>query len=121
MLGDKSLKVKYLNPNLLLVASGTPLGFTSESLGQDVQALHILLVDAVTGRPVFRQSHKVSLMRFEDTSKVLPNCMPSTTDSRGGEPSVKDFGNTEDLWTLSEAGWSSARVTMWGIHQASTR
>ncbi|KAK9816030.1 hypothetical protein WJX74_010737, partial [Apatococcus lobatus] len=58
VLGDKSLKVKYLNPNLLLVASGTPAGVSSDALGQEVQALHILLLDTVTGRPVFRQSHK---------------------------------------------------------------
>lgn len=57
MLGDRSLKLKYLNPNLLLLASGPPDGVPGASL--KAPRLTISLLDTVTGQVLFRQTHQV--------------------------------------------------------------
>lgn len=56
VLGDRSLKVKHLNRHALLVASGAHPGAVVDP--QELQ-LHVELLDAVTGRPLFRQVHQV--------------------------------------------------------------
>lgn len=53
VLGDRSLKVKHLNRHMLLLASGSTPGQPSSTPPQ----LAIELVDAVTGRSLFRQTH----------------------------------------------------------------
>ncbi len=56
VVGDRSLKVKHLNPHALLVASGAPLGAPTPPAQLQ---LHVEILDAVTGRPLFRQVHQV--------------------------------------------------------------
>ena len=60
VLGNKSLKMKYLNPNSVFVASGPPEGLLSEDLEPSSILLTVQIVDTVTGAPIHRQVHKVS-------------------------------------------------------------
>ena len=61
VLGDRSLKFKYLNPNTLFVAVGPPDGVPSAALPPDALQLTVSIIDTVTGRPLFRQTHQVRL------------------------------------------------------------
>ena len=54
MLGDRSLKLKYLNPNTMFLATGS----TPEQPGKAHITAHIF--DTVTGRLLFSQTHEVS-------------------------------------------------------------
>ncbi|KAK9804018.1 hypothetical protein WJX73_002264 [Symbiochloris irregularis] len=56
VLGDRSLKLKYLNPNLLLIATGPPNGAPAK--GTKTPRLTISILDTVTGQVLFRQSHQ---------------------------------------------------------------
>jgi hypothetical protein len=56
VLGDRSLKVKHLNRHALLVASGAATGV---AVVPDQLQLHVDVLDAVSGRPLFRQVHQV--------------------------------------------------------------
>lgn len=56
MLGDRSLKVKHLNRHALLVASGAAPG---DAVPSEELQLHVEILDAVSGRPLFRQVHQV--------------------------------------------------------------
>lgn len=56
MLGDRSLKVKHLNRHALLVASGAAPGVAEPP---ERLQLHVDVLDAVSGRPLFRQVHQV--------------------------------------------------------------
>jgi len=61
VLGSGELKFKYLNPNMLLVAVGEPNGGSARG-GADAGAapkLTVLLLDAVSGRVLFSQTHEV--------------------------------------------------------------
>ena len=58
MLGNRSLKLKYLNPNMMLVATGVPDGEQATKRSQ--QDLTIFLIDTVTGQVLHRQTHQVS-------------------------------------------------------------
>ncbi len=58
MLGDRSLKLKYLNPNTLFVATGSVPGQTSPGSASSHVTAHIF--DTVTGRLLFSQTHEVS-------------------------------------------------------------
>ena len=55
MLGNRSLKLKYLNPNTLFVATGTPPG-VAKGTARHITA-HIF--DTVTGQLLYSQSHEV--------------------------------------------------------------
>ena len=57
VLGDRSLKLKYLNPNLLLLATGPPNGAPLSTIKSP--RLTVSLLDTVTGQVLFRQSHQV--------------------------------------------------------------
>lgn len=54
VLGDRSLKYKYLNPNTLFIATGSPAGVDADG---DDAPLTAHIIDAVTGRMLHRQSH----------------------------------------------------------------
>lgn len=56
MLSDRSIKYKYLNPNLLFLATApsTSSSDDSDSLSSEVV---VSLVDTVTGRMLHRQAH----------------------------------------------------------------
>ena len=59
VLGDKSMQIKYLNPNVLFVAAGVPDG--SPLLpGLPPPQLRVELLDSVTGRVLASFMHKVS-------------------------------------------------------------
>ena len=60
ILGNKSLKIKYLSPSTVFVATGAPQGQLTEDLDTSSLALTIHIVDTVTGAPIFSQIHKVS-------------------------------------------------------------
>ncbi|KAI3435883.1 hypothetical protein D9Q98_001941 [Chlorella vulgaris] len=55
VMGSGEVKFKYLNPNALLVAVGVPGHASSQS---EEPRLTMLLVDAVTGRVLFSQTHE---------------------------------------------------------------
>ena len=55
VLGDRSLKLKYLNPNTLFVATGTQPG---EATGAE-RHITAHIFDTVTGQLLFSQSHEV--------------------------------------------------------------
>ncbi|GLI60547.1 hypothetical protein VaNZ11_002704 [Volvox africanus] len=61
VLSDRSIKYKYLNPNLLFVATGIANGVPSDSVAAGVDSLSeevtVHLLDTVTGRILHRQSH----------------------------------------------------------------
>lgn len=60
VLGDGSVKFKYLSPNTLLAVVGLPRG--AAELGSDAAEggrLTALALDAVTGRVLFSQAHEV--------------------------------------------------------------
>ncbi|GMH35035.1 hypothetical protein BSKO_02903 [Bryopsis sp. KO-2023] len=54
VLGDRTLKFKYLNPNTVMIASGLADG--SSSVAEDSE-LSIHIIDTVTGRILHRQIH----------------------------------------------------------------
>lgn len=56
VLGDRSLKVKHLNRHALLVASGAA---PADAIAPGDLQLHVEILDAVSGRPLFRQVHQV--------------------------------------------------------------
>lgn len=56
MLGDRSLKVKHLNRHALLVALGAAPGV---AVAPEQLQLHVDVLDAVSGRALFRQVHQV--------------------------------------------------------------
>ncbi|KAL0052366.1 hypothetical protein WJX82_000955 [Trebouxia sp. C0006] len=58
ILGNKSLKIKYLNPSTVFIATGPPEGLLSEDLEASSITLTVQIVDTVTGAPVHRQVHK---------------------------------------------------------------
>lgn len=66
ILGNKSLKIKYLNPSTVFVASGPPEGLLTEDLDPNSLALTVHLVDTVTGAPIYSQTHKVGLLGTVD-------------------------------------------------------
>ncbi|KAG2424507.1 hypothetical protein HXX76_014388 [Chlamydomonas incerta] len=55
VLSDRTIKYKYLNPNLLFVATGLANGAALD--GDDSTAVTAHLVDTVTGRVLYSQSH----------------------------------------------------------------
>ena len=57
VLGDRSLKLKYLNPNTLFLASGTPPD--SPAAGTKAARITAHLIDTVTGRVLWSQTHEV--------------------------------------------------------------
>ncbi|KAG2493104.1 hypothetical protein HYH03_008767 [Edaphochlamys debaryana] len=60
VLSDRSIKYKYLNPNLLFVASGPATGAAldgSAGVGTLASEVTATLLDTVTGRVLHRQSH----------------------------------------------------------------
>ncbi|GIL85172.1 hypothetical protein Vretifemale_13572 [Volvox reticuliferus] len=61
VLSDRSIKYKYLNPNLLFVATGIANGMPLDSVAAGVDNLSnevtVHLLDTVTGRILHRQSH----------------------------------------------------------------
>ena len=59
ILGNKSLKMKYLNPSTVFIATGPSEGLLTEDLDPSSVALTVQIVDTVTGAPVHRQIHKV--------------------------------------------------------------
>lgn len=64
VLGSGELKFKYLNPNTLLVAVGEARGARSGLSVDDADAsagprLTVTLLDAVSGRVLFSQTHEV--------------------------------------------------------------
>ncbi len=84
MLGDRSLKLKYLNPNTLFVATGTQPG-QADGTERHITA-HIF--DTVTGQLLFSQAHEVGrhvIMRLLVLSRNPTACImagePSTSDS----------------------------------------
>ncbi|KAK9811605.1 hypothetical protein WJX72_006834 [[Myrmecia] bisecta] len=58
ILGDYSLKIKYMNPNTLFVATGPPDGVPTAELPLEAVRLTVHILDTVTGRPLFRQTHQ---------------------------------------------------------------
>ena len=59
VLGDKSMQIKYLNPNVLFVAAGLPDGMPLLP-GAPSPQLRIELLDTVTGRVLASFVHKAS-------------------------------------------------------------
>lgn len=72
VLGDRSMLVKYLNPNTVFVATGH--GSEPETSGM---VIHI--IDTVTGRHLFRQLHKVSKCPRRPLAPILAACGISST------------------------------------------
>ncbi|KAL3141461.1 hypothetical protein ABBQ32_005026 [Trebouxia sp. C0010 RCD-2024] len=58
ILGNKSLKIKYLNPSTVFIATGPTPGLLSEDLDSTSIRLTVQIVDTVTGAPIHRQVHK---------------------------------------------------------------
>jgi hypothetical protein len=58
VLGDRSLKIKYINRNSVFVATGPPDGTSSQALDSSEVQLTVQVVDTVTGRPIYRQTLK---------------------------------------------------------------
>lgn len=58
VLGDRSMKLKYLNPNTVFVATGAPEGVPSGDLRRTPRVT-VSIVDTVTGRFLIRQEHEV--------------------------------------------------------------
>lgn len=58
VLGDRSLKLKYLNPNAILVVSGPPNAAAAIAAGEST--LSVQLIDAVSGIILFRSTLEVS-------------------------------------------------------------
>ncbi|PRW59755.1 ER membrane complex subunit 1 [Chlorella sorokiniana] len=58
VLGDGSLKFKYLNPNTLLVVVGLPAGAAPAADAAAPAKLTAVVLDAVTGRVLFSQAHE---------------------------------------------------------------
>ena len=56
ILGDRSLKLKYLNPNLAFVVSGPAAG---TSAGASGGAITVTFLDTITGQIIYRQVHEV--------------------------------------------------------------
>ena len=57
VLGDRSLKLKYLNRNTLFLATGTPPD--GPATGTRASRVTAHLLDTVTGRVLFSQVHEV--------------------------------------------------------------
>jgi hypothetical protein len=55
VLSDRTIKYKYLNPNLLFVATGLANGAALD--GDESTAVTAHLVDTVTGRVLYSQTH----------------------------------------------------------------
>ena len=70
VLGDRSLKLKYLNPNVILVA----IGAAEDMVNQAGSVLTILIVDTVTGRVLHRQTHQVR-MHLHQVPPLTTMCM----------------------------------------------
>lgn len=58
ILGNKSLKIKYLNPSTVFVATGPPQGRLTEDINPGSTLLTVQILDTVTGAPIHRQVHK---------------------------------------------------------------
>ena len=58
VLGDRSLKLKYLNPNVVLVVTGPPASLASKA-EYALGTVTLTLVDTVTGRILYRQAYQV--------------------------------------------------------------
>lgn len=58
VLGDGSLKFKYLNPNTLLVVVGLPAGSAPAADATSPAKLTAVVLDAVTGRVLYSQVHE---------------------------------------------------------------
>ncbi len=58
VLGDRSMKIKYLNPNTAFIATGAPDGVPSSALTKPPR-LSVAVVDTVTGRFLVRMQHEV--------------------------------------------------------------
>jgi hypothetical protein len=56
VLGDRSLKYNYLNPNLLFVATGTPPADAAR-MSPEQQQVSITLLNTVTGGVLHQQLH----------------------------------------------------------------
>ena len=69
ILGNKSLKIKYLNPSTVFIASGPPTGMLSEDMDSSSIMLTVQILDTVTGAPIYRQVHKVR-------STLMPSLAP---------------------------------------------
>ena len=73
VLGDRSLKLKYLNPNTMFLATGS----TPEQPGKAHVTTHIF--DTITGRLLFSQKHEVSrwvLVAALEELVSLPQSLP---------------------------------------------
>ncbi len=70
ILGNKSLKIKYLNPSTVFIATGPPEGLLTEGLESSSVSLTVQIVDTVTGAPIHRQVHKVRYDWSSLTSEV---------------------------------------------------
>ena len=58
VLGNRSLKLKYLNSNTMFLATGS----TPEQPGKAHVTAHIF--DTITGRLLFSQTHEVGILQF---------------------------------------------------------
>lgn len=79
ILGNKSLKIKYLNPSTVFIATGPPSGMLSEDLDSSSIMLTVQIVDTVTGAPIYRQIHKVNLMWNPD---LAPCALSESADQQ---------------------------------------
>ena len=73
MLGDKSMQIKYLNPNVLFVAAGLPDGVPLLPGGPPPE-LRIELLDTVTGRVLASFVHKVNICSLSLRHSSLCGC-----------------------------------------------
>ena len=63
VLGDRSLKLKYLNPNTMFLATGS----SPTQPGKAHITAHIF--DTITGRLLFSQTHEVTPSGFRSSSR----------------------------------------------------
>lgn len=57
VLGNRSMKLKYLNPNVLFVASGVQETSGKALLGE--AALTVQLIDTISGQIIYQQTLEV--------------------------------------------------------------
>ena len=57
VLGNRSMKLKYLNPNVLFVASGVEENSQKALLGE--AALTVQLLDTISGQIIYQQTLEV--------------------------------------------------------------
>ena len=59
VLGNRSMKLKYLNPNVIFVASGPPEGQAAQATAAIEAAVTVQLIDTISGQVIYSQALEV--------------------------------------------------------------